>query len=54
MTLSVERHGEHELRVITTYGPITNEVIEHVDHVRNFAESLRQMIEIVDCENEEK
>lgn len=40
MTFSVSKHNDEHVVVRTTYGPVTNEVVEHVGHARSFAGQL--------------
>ena len=52
MTLSASRvPNTRNIKIRTTYGPVTNEVVEDYMHVRNFVEgNLATVIE--ECEEE--
>jgi hypothetical protein len=54
MTLSIRRknpeHSPESLTIRTTYGPVTNEVDEHVNHLRSFWHDLGRYLDIVDGE----
>ena len=57
MTLSAQRQKRHpnapatepeRIIVRTTYGPVTNEVVEDLGHVKSFHAQLGQLIEQIE------
>lgn len=51
MTLSASRVGDTaNIKVRTTYGPITNEVDENYQHVRGFHVQLGQLLDQMEDE----
>jgi hypothetical protein len=51
MTLSANRvEGTQNIKVRTTYGPVTNEVDENFQHVRGFHTQLGQILDQMDAE----
>lgn len=59
MTLSASRVQKHpnapegtpeKIIVRTTYGPVTNEVVEDLGHVKHFHTQLGQLIESIESE----
>jgi hypothetical protein len=53
VTLSASRDGQ-KVTVHTTYGPITNEVIEDAQHVRHFHTMLGQMLDEAEAEAQDQ
>ena len=56
MTLSAQQgkptlHGKTVI-VRTTYGPVTNEVVEDLGHVKSFWSQLGQLIESIENEKD--
>lgn len=57
MTLSAQQgkpttHGKTVI-VRTTYGPVTNEVVEDLGHVKNFWADLGRLIEQIENETDD-
>ena len=57
MTLSAQRADRHpnapdsmpeRIIVRTTYGPVTNEVVEDIGHVKSFHEQLGRLIQSIE------
>jgi hypothetical protein len=51
MTMWTTREGKSDIKVSTTYGPITNTVVEPASHLRFFAAELTRLVEEIEGES---